>query len=416
VRAPLMMIGGIVMAVDTDAKLSLVFVVIMPLLAAVILLVMRRGVRLFQEVQRRVDVFNRVVRENLAGVRVVRAFDRTDDETERLLHANQDLTLVSTQVFRLMATLMPLLMLIINGSTIAILWFGGQGVRTGAVEVGNLMAFIQYATQIMMSIMMVSMMFFMWPLTPGSTRGEVAFTGVSFRYPGADATVLEDITFRCRRGEWTAIVGGIGSGKSTLVSLLLRFFDVTAGTITVDGVDVRALDQATLRQKIGFVPQRSVLFSGTVAENIRFGAPTASDADVRRAAEIAQAVEFIEALPEGYDTRLSQGGTNLSGGQRQRLAIARALVRRPEIYVFDESFSALDYRTDALLRAALRREIGDATVIVVTQRVSTALDADQIVVLDEGRIAGIGTHASLLESCEVYREIVASQMEKEATA
>ncbi len=440
VMAPLMAIGGILMAVYTNAQLSLILVFIMPALALAIYLILRRGFFLFGEIQDKVDQLNRVVRENLIGVRVVRAFDRTADELKRFQLANLDLTDVSARAFQVMSALMPLLMLIINLSTIAILWFGGIRVNNGSLQIGSLMAFIQYVTQIMFSVMMVSAMLFMvpraqasakriqevfdiqprigdpvspnpTPLPPASTpKGLVSFERVRFRYPGAEKDVLEDLSFQAFPGEITAIIGGTGAGKSTLLSLIPRFFDVTDGCIRVDGIDLREMSQQALRKKIGMVPQKAVLFSGTIAENLRFGREDATDEEIRHAANVAQASAFIDSLESGYETILAQGGANLSGGQKQRLTIARALVRSPEIYLFDDSFSALDFKTDLMLQRALRTEARHATVILVAQRVMSVKDADRILVLDEGRKVGEGTHRELMETCTVYQEIVHSQL------
>lgn len=441
VMAPLMALGGIVMAVYTNARLSLILVVVMPVLGLAIWLVLNRGMHLFRVLQTKVDVVNRVVREALSGVRVIRAFHRVDYESGRFDDANRDLTQVSADVFKVMALMMPLVMFVINFSTIGILWYGGRQINDLHMQVGNLMAFIQYVTQIMFSVMMVSTMLFMVPRAQASARriwevmditpeivdaptavgrvpgrGEVRFEDVSFRYPGAETTVLEHLSFAARPGQVTAIIGGTGAGKSTLVHLLLRFFDATSGRILIDGVDVRDYAQADLRQGFGFVPQKAMLFTGTIADNIRYGNPEASLDDVRRAAELAQATEFITAMPDGFDTVIQQGGANLSGGQKQRLAIARALVRRPRIYVFDDSFSALDFKTDARLREAIRPEIAASAVFIVAQRVSTIIDADQILVLDDGRLAGVGTHRELMERSTVYREIVTSQLAEEEIA
>jgi ATP-binding cassette subfamily B protein len=344
-------------------------------------------------------------------------------------------------VNQIMALLFPALTLIMNFTSIAIVWFGGARIGAGAMQIGDLMAFLQYAMQIMFSLMMLSMMFVMVPrgevsatrvndvlnVVPGindpavpdgvgARRGHLEFRDVSFAYPGAEHPAVAGVSFTARPGEVTAIIGGTGSGKSSLVNLIPRFYDVTGGQVLLNGVDIRALEQHDLRARIGFVPQKAVLFTGTVAENIRFGRAEATDAEVRHAAETAQALEFIEALPGGFDAPIAQGGTNVSGGQKQRLSIARALVRRPEVYVFDDSFSALDFRTDARLRAALRRETTASTVLIVAQRVNTVMDADQIVVLDEGRVAGVGRHRDLLRTSPVYREIVASQMAEEEVA
>lgn len=441
VMAPMMAIGGIVMAVLTDTQLSLVIVVVTPVLGICIYLVMHRAMALFRAMQTKIDALGRVLRENLVGVRVVRSFNRVAYEQERFNHANRDLIDTAIRVNQIIAALWPLMMLIINLATLVILWFGGVRVNNLHMQIGDLMAFIQYVMQIMFSVMMVSMMFFMVPRASASAerinqvldmdpeirdpavpmqlvsgRGGVEFRAVTFRYPGAEQAALSDVSFVTRPGEVTAIIGGTGSGKSTLVNLLMRFYDLVEGSILINGLDIRAMSQANLRAKVGFVPQKPVLFTGSVAANIRFGKEDATDEEVRHAADVAQAMEFIADMDEGLDASISQGGGNVSGGQKQRLAIARALVRQPEIYVFDDSFSALDFKTDANLRAALRTEVVDATVLIVAQRVSTVMDADCIVVLDEGCIAGIGRHADLLESCEVYREIVLSQLSEEEIA
>ncbi|MDA8194563.1 MAG: ABC transporter ATP-binding protein [Thermaerobacter sp.] len=441
VMAPLMAVGGIIMAIYTDARLSLIVLIIMPILAITIYQVLGRSVALFHMMQSKVDDLNRVLREHLTGVRVIRSFDRTDYELGRFNDANIALTAVSVRVYQIMAALMPILMLTMNFSTLAIIWFGGKLVSGGTMQIGSLMAFIQYVTQLMFSVMMVSAMFFMvpraeasaqrinevlaisptvnnppQPSAPGRTRGHVEFEDVTFRYPGAQTAVLSHISFRLKPGQMTALIGGTGSGKTTLISLIPRLADASSGRVLVDGVDVRALDQRVLRQKIGYAPQSAVLFSGSVAENIRFGNPDASLQHVQLAAEIAQANEFIERLPGGFDSMISQGGANLSGGQKHRLAMARALVRKAEIYIFDDTFSALDYKTDARLRAALHQATRDATVLIVSQRVSAVRDADQIIVLDDGVLAGVGTHQELMDSSETYRQIVTSQRTEEGTA
>ncbi|WDL96047.1 ABC transporter ATP-binding protein [Alicyclobacillus sp. ALC3] len=440
VLAPMTAIGGIIMAVTTDAKLSLIIVVVIPVLSIAIFLVMRRGVTLFRSMQKKIDRINRVLRESLTGVRVIRSFGRADYEEARFDAANRDLTDTAVQVNRLMALMMPLMMLIVNVSTVAILWFGAKQINHGAMLVGQLMAFIQYVMQILFAVLMVSMMFFMFPRatasadrihevlsvspeirdkeTPSHSKrdGFVEFRDVTFSYPGAEQPALSHISFSARPGQITAIIGGTGAGKSTLMNLVPRFYDVDSGQVLVDGVDVRDYSQEELRSKIGYVPGNTVLFSGSVADNIRYGRPDATLDEVRHAAEVAQAAEFIEALEGSYDARLAQGGQNLSGGQRQRLSIARALVRQPLVYILDDCFSALDYTTDAALRAGLRQETVGATVLMVAQRVGTVMDADQIVVIDEGTVAGIGTHNALLASCPVYREIVESQLGEGASA
>jgi ATP-binding cassette subfamily B protein len=441
IMAPIMAVGGVIMAVSQDAQLSLVILVAIPLLAGLVGFVAAKGIPLFKSIQTKLDKLNLVLREGLTGIRVIRAFNRTDYEQTRFTAANRDLTNTAIQVNRLMAFMMPMIMILMNFTTIAVIWFGAIRIDQGNLQVGSLMAFIQYITMIMFSLIMLSMMFIMIPraqasvdrinevmdlkpsihdnpqaLTDGTCRGCVEFRNVSFGYQGAEDSVLCDVSFEAHPGEVTAIIGGTGSGKSTLIQLIPRFYEVNAGSVLVDGVDVRDYTQDALRAKIGFVPQQAVLFSGTVEENIRYGKEDASQDEIRHAAEVAQAVDFIDAMPEGYQAELAQGGTNLSGGQKQRLSIARALVRRPEIYIFDDSFSALDFKTDARLRAALRQEITEATVIIVAQRVSTVLDADRIIVLEDGQIAGIGNHKELLKSCEVYREIVSSQLSEEEMA
>lgn len=442
VMAPMMCIGGIIMAVSQDAKLSLVLVVVLPVLVGTIYAVVRKGIPLFKAMQLKIDKLNLVLREGLTGIRVIRSFDRVKHENAKFDRANEDLTDTAIKVNKIMAVLMPLMMLVMNLSTVAIIAIGGLRIDNNEMQVGSLMAFIQYAMQIMFSLLMVSMMLVMIPRAQASAvrinevldmvpdlkdkekvttaaesrKGYLEFDHVSFSYPGAEQPALSDISFTAGPGEITAIIGGTGSGKSTLVSLIPRFYDVNGGTILVDGVDIRDLSQHSLRQKIGFVPQKAVLFTGTVAENIRYGKEDASLEQVKHAAEVAQAADFISSMEKGYDSEIAQGGNNVSGGQKQRLSIARALVRRPEIYVFDDSFSALDFKTDAKLRAALKSETTESTVLLVAQRVSTVMDADRIIVLDEGRIAGIGNHQELMQSSEVYREIVSSQLSEEEIA
>ena len=441
VMAPLTAIGGIIMAVATDASLAPVLVVALPVMAAVIYLVMGRGFGLFRTIQVKVDRLNLVLRENLTGVRVVRAFGRTPYELDRFRAANEDLTDTSVRVFRLMATMMPAIMLVMNLATVAIVWFGGVQVEAGTLPIGKLMAFIQYVTQILFAVMMVSFMLFMVPRgqasavrilevldmepeirapghagVPPEAKGRVEFRDVTFRYPGAEAPALEHVSFAAEPGQMTAIIGGTGSGKSTLMHLILRFYDVASGAVLVDGVDVREMSQAELRSRIGYVPQRAVLFTGSVTDNLRYGDLEVTKERARHVLDVAQATEFVDAMPEGMDAGVMQGGTNLSGGQRQRLSIARALARRASIYLFDDSFSALDYKTDAALRQALRREVRNSAVLVVAQRVSTVMDADRIVVLDDGEVVGVGRHGELMRTCPVYQEIVASQMTPEESA
>jgi ATP-binding cassette subfamily B multidrug efflux pump len=441
ISAPLMAIGGIILAIGQDGTLSLVLVVAIPILVAAILIIMTKAIPLFRLIQVKLDKLNLILDEGLTGVRVIRAFDRIDREEKRFDEANLDLTDTAINVNRIVAALMPIMMLVLNLTSIAILWFGSIRINNGDLQIGALIAFLQYAMLILFAMLMVSMMFIMLPRAAASAarinqvlamepeikdaamvkradaqRGYVDFEDVTFSYPGAEEPAICNISFSARPGEVTAIIGGTGAGKSTLVSLIPRFYDVDSGSIRVDGVDVRVMSQEHLRAKIGFVPQKAVLFSGTIAENIRYGKEGATDEEVRHAADIAQATEFIADMKDGFDSVIAQGGTNVSGGQKQRLSIARALVRRPEIYVFDDSFSALDFKTDARLRAALKKETLDATVFIVAQRVSTVMDADQIIVLDEGGIAGIGNHRELMETCLVYREIVSSQLSLEEIA
>ena len=441
ISAPLMAIGGIIMAMSKDKPLTLVLVVALPVLAGALILIASKGIPLFKLMQIKIDRINLVLRENLTGIRVIRAFNRIDHEKARFEDANADLTNNYIKVNRIMAFLMPTLMLIMNLTSTAILWFGIIRIDNGHMAMGSLIAFTQYAMQIMFSVLMVSMMFIMVPRASAaavrinevldtvpeindpeqpkiadSKRGFVEFKDVSFSYHGAEQPAISNISFSAKPGEVTAIIGGTGSGKSTLINLIPRFYDTDSGSVLVDGVDVREMSQEALRSKIGFVPQKTVLFSGTIANNIKYGKDDATDEEIRHAAEIAQATEFISDMKDGFDSEISQGGTNVSGGQKQRLSIARALVRKPEIYIFDDSFSALDFKTDARLRAALRKEIAYSTVFIISQRVSTVMDADRIIVLDNGGIAGIGTHRELLNTCEVYHEIVSSQLSEEEIA
>ncbi|PLS09523.1 ABC transporter ATP-binding protein [Neobacillus cucumis] len=439
--APMMCIGGIIMAYSKDAKLTLVLAVAIPLLIVAIVVIARKGMPLFKAMQVKLDKLNRVLRENLTGIRVIRSFNRVEHEKKRFDEANWDLTQTAIKVNKIMAAMMPVMMIVLNLTTVAIIWFGGHRISNGHMEVGDMMAFIQYAMQIMFSFIMLSMMFVMIPRasvsavrinevldttadikdpdavrTTNGQKGHVEFRDVTFSYPGAEMPAISNISFSMNPAEVTAIIGGTGSGKSTLINLIPRFYDVDSGQVLVDGVDVQEMTQEQLRHKIGFVPQQAVLFTGTIAENIRYGKEDASEKEVHHAAEIAQANEFISSMPEGFDSIIAQGGTNVSGGQKQRLSIARALVRKPEIYIFDDSFSALDFKTDAKLRAALKEETVHSTVLIVAQRVSTIMDADRIIVLDDGKISGIGTHKDLMESCSVYREIVMSQLSEEEIA
>ncbi|MCM3785517.1 ABC transporter ATP-binding protein/permease [Neobacillus mesonae] len=441
IGAPLMFIGGVIMAISQDAQLSLVLVVSLPILAGAVALIAFKGLPFFKAIQKKLDRLNLVLREQLTGIRVIRSFNRTAFEKVRFTEANQDLTDTSIKVNKIMAFMMPVMMLIMNFSIIAIIWFGGLRIDSGDIQVGNMMAFIQYAMQIMFSLIMVSIIFVMLPRAAASAarinevlemkpelknpdspkagdlvHGTLEFDNVSFKYPGAEEYALKDISFTAKPGEITAIIGGTGSGKSTLLAMIPRFYDVTEGSVRVNGADVRDLTQKALRAKIGYVPQKAVLFTGTIADNIRYGKEDATEEDIQHAAEVAQAADFIGEMQDGYESMIAQGGNNVSGGQKQRLSIARALVRRPEIYVFDDSFSALDYKTDARLRAALKSETSNSTVIIVAQRVSTVKDADRILVMDDGVIVGSGTHGELLNNNEVYREIVSSQLSEEEIA
>lgn len=440
ISAPIMFIGGVIMAVSKDAKLSLVIVATMPVLIGSILFIMYKGMPLFKTVQKRLDRLNLVLRENLTGIRVIRAFNREKQEKVRLQKANKDLMDVSIKVNKMIALLMPVMMLVMNLTVVAVIWFGGIRIDSGGMQIGDLMAFISYVMQIMFALVMASMMFVMLPraavsanrinevlemepssldegtATADQEKGTLEFEHVTFNYPGAEEPALLDISFHAKAGEVTAIIGGTGAGKSTLVNLIPRFYDTSSGAIRVNGVDVRNASQEEIRSKIGYVPQKALLFSGTIAENIRFGKENATLDEIEHAARIAQAEDFINKMEKGYDSIITQGGSNVSGGQKQRLSIARALVRKPDIYIFDDSFSALDYKTDAKLRAALKDETRDATVILVAQRVSTVVDADRIIVLDNGGIAGMGTHKELLEKNDVYREIVESQLSEEEIA
>ncbi|WP_285778432.1 ABC transporter ATP-binding protein [Microtetraspora sp. NBRC 13810] len=441
VTAPIMCVGGIAMALHQNVRLSSLLLVIVPVLGVIVSLIVRRMRPLYRSVQENIDTVNRVLREQITGVRVIRAFVRDRYERERFAGANTDLMDVSMRAGRLMSMMFPAVMLVVNASSVAVVWFGGHLIAGGDMQIGALTAFLSYLMQILMAVMMATFMFVMVPraevcaeriqevlgtessvvppaepVTPGERRGELELSGVEFRYPGAEEPVLRDVSFRAGPGRTTAVIGSTGSGKSTLLGLVPRLFDVTGGSVRVDGVDVTELDPAAMAETIGLVPQKPYLFSGTVASNLRYGRPEATDEELWHALEIAQARDFVEEMEGGLEAPIAQGGSNVSGGQRQRLAIARALVRRPLIYLFDDSFSALDYATDARLRAALAAETGDATVVIVAQRVSTIRDADLIVVLDEGRVVGTGTHTELMRANETYREIVLSQLTEQEAA
>jgi ATP-binding cassette subfamily B protein len=433
--APILAIGGVIMAIRENATLSLTLVVIIPLMAAVIGTLVAVSVPLFRQMQVRVDKITEVLREQITGIRVVRAFIRIGSEQRRFDAANNDLTSTALRVNRIFALAMPSLLGIMNLSTVAVLWFGGHLVDSGEMPIGNLTAFLMYIIQILFAVMMAVFMVILVPraeasaqrieevvravpsvtdppvpVEPARSTGLVEMRDVTFAYPHSERPVLHDLSFALRPGETTGIIGGTGSGKTTLLTLVTRGFDVTSGSVLVDGVDVREQSLDRLWSQTGLVPQAAYLFKGTVADNLRFGNEHATDADLWRALEVAQARDFVAAMPGQLDAPIDQGGTNVSGGQRQRLAIARALVKRPRVYLFDDCFSALDAATDARLRRALRTETRDATVVIVAQRVSTILNADRIVVLDEGRVVGIGAHDELMTSCAEYREIVESQL------
>jgi len=441
VMAPIMMVGGVIMALREDVGLSWLIVVCVPLLLIVVISIIRQMVPAFRAMQARIDTVNRILREQITGIRVVRAFVREPYETARFRTANRDLTSVAITAGRWMATMFPSVMLILNVSIVGVLWFGGHRVDAGTLQVGALTAFMNYLMQILMSVMMATFMLVMVPRAsvcadrigevldadssvvppPNPVRaltrdGELALENVEFTYPGAGDPVLRDISFVARPGETTAIIGSTGSGKSTLLGLIPRLYDVTGGVVRVDGVDVREIDLELLWSTIGLVPQKAYLFSGTVRSNLQYGKPDASDAEMWAALETAQARDFVTAMAGELDAPVAQAGTNLSGGQRQRLAIARALIKKPEIYLFDDAFSALDVATDARLRHALRAVTERATVVIVAQRVSTILDADQIIVLEHGEVVGQGTHGSLLAGNETYQEIVHSQLSAEEAA
>jgi ATP-binding cassette, subfamily B, multidrug efflux pump len=438
VAAPITMVGGVIMALREDVVLSWLIIVAVPVLVISIGLLIWKMRPLFRVVQTRIDTVNRVLREQITGIRVVRAFVREPFEERRFGTANAELTATQTSVGRYQAALFPIVMLVLNLSSVAVLWFGAQRIDAGQMQIGALTAFLTYLVQILMSVMMATFLLMIAPraavcaerigevlatsssvvppeqgVTTTADASRVRFEHVQLTYPGADSPVLHDVTFTAEPGQTTAIIGSTGSGKTTLVSLVPRLFDTTAGRVEVDGVDVRDLEPDALWARIGLVPQRAFLFSGTVASNLRYGRPDATDDELWEALRTAQAEDFVRAMPEGLEAPISQGGTNVSGGQRQRLAIARALVKKPEVYVFDDAFSALDVATDARLRTALARETEGACVIIVGQRVATIRDADLIVVLEDGRVVGQGTHTELLEGCPTYAEIVDSQLSAE---
>ena len=436
--APMVAVGATIMAIRKDSKLALKILVSIPILVISIYLISRTAIPLFKKMQKNVDNLNRVLRENLTGIRVIRVFNKINIERKRFKDASLQLSDVAIKANRTITLLMPLMMLLVNLSIIAVVWFGGIRIDKGNMEVGDLIAFIQYLSQIMFDLMMLSMMFVMIPRASASAqrinevletnsniynktnsiketklRGYVEFKNVSFTYDGSSEKVLDNISFKSGLGETTAIIGGTGSGKSTIVKLIPRLLEATQGEILIDGVDIKDIDINLLRDKIGYVPQKAVLFTGTIRENISYGKENASDYDIKKAIEVSQSSEFVLSKKDSIDSYIAQGGVNVSGGQKQRLSIARALIKKPEIYIFDDSFSALDFKTDKKLREALESEVKNATVIIVAQRVSTIKNADKIIVLDEGKVIQIGTHKELLKSCEVYKEIVSSQLSKE---
>ncbi|GAB3747563.1 ABC transporter ATP-binding protein [Microlunatus parietis] len=441
VMAPITMVGGIIAALREDVGLSWLVAVAVPVLGVSIGLVVRKLGPLFRVMQGQIDTVNRVLREQISGIRVVRAFVREPEEIKRFDTANGDLTATATSVGRLFASMFPIVMLIMNLSSVAVLWFGAQRVESGAMQVGSLTAYLTYLIQILMSVMMATFMLMIAPraivcaerisdvlntessvvmpdrpVAVGGSVGQVELRNAEFTYPGADHPVLRDVSLTARAGQTTAIIGSTGAGKTTLISLIPRLFDATGGSVTVDGAEVRELDGEALWAKIGLVPQRPYLFTGTVASNLRYGNPDATDDELWHALRVAQAEDFVRAMPDQLESSIAQGGTNVSGGQRQRLAIARALVKKPEIYIFDDSFSALDVATDARLRAALKAETANAAVIIVGQRVATIADADVIIVLEDGAVVGRGTHDELLLDCPTYAEIVDSQLSAEEAA
>lgn len=441
VLAPIMAIGGLSKAIAKNPSMTWIIAASVLCLFVLMGILFSVGLPKMKRMQSLVDKLNLVTRENLTGMRVIRAFNTKSYEEKRIDEANRNLTKTSLFVNRLMVIMQPVMMLLMNLTTVLIIWVGANAVGAGSMQVGDMMAFMQYAMQIMFSFLIVSMIFIMiprasvsagriadvleteptildpvQPLDHSDVQGLVEFDDVTFCYPGAQEPTLEHISFTAKPGETTAIIGGTGSGKSTVINLLPRFYDATEGEIRIDGIPIRQMTQHGLRDKIGFVPQKGILFSGTIRSNITYGAHDISEEEIWKAADIAQATEFISRLPEGLDTPISQGGTNVSGGQKQRLSIARALAKKPEIYIFDDSFSALDFKTDAALRKALKDNIDKATMIIVAQRISTVVDAEQIIVLDEGKIAGKGTHEQLMKTCDVYREIALSQLSEEELA
>jgi ATP-binding cassette subfamily B protein len=440
--APIIGVGAIIRAVAKSPSMSWLIALAVVVLLGMVLTIFSIALPKFKIIQSLIDRLNLVTRENLSGMMVIRAFNTQNFEEARFDKANRDLTNNSLFVNRVMVIMMPMMMLIMNGLSLLIIWVGAHQVAQSNMQVGDMMAFMQYAMQVVMAFLMLSIMFIILPRAsvsagriadvldtkleivdpadpkhfPSDSKGKVEFDHVSFRYPGAEEDILHDISFTALPGQTTAIIGSTGSGKSTVVNLIPRFYDVTSGAILVDGLDIREVKQSDLRDKIGYIPQRGMLFSGTIESNLRYADENASLESIEQAASIAQATEFISTMPAGLDTEISQGGTNVSGGQKQRLAIARALVKRPPIYIFDDSFSALDFKTDSALRKALKESTGKSTVLIVAQRISTIKTAEQIIVVDDGRVVGKGTHKELMDTCETYREIALSQLSKEELA
>ena len=437
--APIMGIGGMIMALQQGVSLSWIILLAIVLLIIVMVVICIVALPKFKSIQKMVDKLNLVTRESLTGMMVIRAFGTQKNEEERFDKANKDLTSVNLFVNRVMVILMPIITLIMNGVTLLIVWVGAHQIEAAQIQIGDMMAFMQYGMIIIMAFLMISMMFIMIPRASVSasriaevleselsikdsknpkslgenSKGEISFNNVSFKYGNAEDNVIENISFTAKPGQTTAFIGSTGSGKSTLVNLIPRFYDVTAGSITFDGIDIRDITQHELRSKIGFVPQKGVLFSGDIASNLRYGKRDASDSEIAEAAKVAQAEDFINSKLEKYESPIAQGGTNVSGGQKQRLCIIRALAKKAPVYIFDDSFSALDFKTDAALRKALKKYTGDSTVLIVAQRISTIMDAEQIIVLDEGKMVGKGTHKELMQSCPTYREIASSQLNEE---
>ena len=442
IYAPIIGVGGIIRAINKSASMSWIIALAVIVLLGLILTVFTVALPKFKIIQKLIDRLNLVTRENLSGMMVIRAFNTQKFEEKRFDNANLDLTRTNLFVNRVMVTMMPIMMLIMNGVTLLVVWVGAHQIAESSMQVGDMMAFMQYVMQILFAFIMMSMMFIMIPRAavsgqriaevleteptivdpkqPSSfgekVNGVVEFKNVSFRYPGAEEDVLKDISFKAMPGETTAFIGSTGSGKTSLINLIPRFYDVTGGEVLIDGMDVKELTQHEVRSKIGYIPQKGSLFSGTIESNLKYADENATDEDIKKSAKIAQAMEFIDEKPEGFDAEISQGGTNVSGGQKQRLSIARALVKKPNIYIFDDSFSALDFKTDAALRKALKDETGQSTVIIVAQRISTIMSAEQIIVIDEGMVVGKGTHKELMENCATYQEIALSQLSKEELA